>query len=189
MQLMQMIKRPFAFVLLLFASTTCGPDTPAGEPVSTWMLGTWSSEWAGQTSHNCALGYLRFEEDGSLLKGHFDCQNDQMVFTEEYQWERDDDNAVIVHFRDEDYWDGWRITLGDPNSSTEKLNCNTLRVVNILHGVPEEDFPFFYVRGEVCVKTHVSCPEDVGNCESHEFIWCGEPPPSCADGDLPCDCP
>lgn len=186
---MQLIRRQFPFMLLLLASTTCGPDAPAQVQQSTWMLGTWSNEWVGGTSHTCAVGYLRFQEDGFVLKGHFDCQIDAMVFTEEYHWERDGENAVIVYFPDEHYWDGMRVTFGDPHPTTGKPDCNALRVVNILHGVPAEDFPLWYGRGEVCVRTRTSCPEGIGNCESNEFIWCDEPPIQCEDRDFPCDCP
>src|SRR5262245_46133893 len=110
---MRSILRHTAFVLLLSSVTSCGTDTPAQEPESTWMLGTWSDEAVGFETNDCTVGHLKFEADGTLLKGGFRCGSMGVVYDEELVWERDGVDAVIVHFPDNQYYDGWHITIGD----------------------------------------------------------------------------
>ena len=146
------------------------------------MLGTWSSEAAGlDEAWSCAVSHLKIEEDGKAFKGSASC-GASPTYPTELTWERDGEDAIIVHFPQGEYFDAWRMFFRE-DPDTGKPRCNGLQIEEIRDGVVS-DSGYGYYRGAVCTKTS-PCPEGVGNCGGYMTVWCDEPPERCEDV-LPC---
>jgi len=173
-------------LLLMAAIAACGPDDLAQEipELSTWMLGTWSTRAVGYVTNECGISQLKFQEDGTVLKGGASC-GARPSFPTELTWERDGEDALIVTLPEDDYFDGHRITLGS-HPLTLETDCKSLAIVDILNGKIEEATLRWYVRGSVCMNVLSGpCPEGQGSCEGYATVWCDEPPPPCEQAEAP----
>ncbi len=152
------------------------------------MLGTWSSESVGFESNGCAITHIIFEKDGKAFRGSPRCGAGFTYTGEltELTWERDGDDAVILHFPEgEDPSDAWRLSVGE-HPITGRPECNALRLEEIRDGV-HYGGQLLYSRGAVCTEDLGPCPEGQGSCESYRTVWCDEQPEKCEDV-LPCSC-
>jgi hypothetical protein len=150
----------------------CGPETVAQD--STWMLGTWSSTIPGISGYNCGVTHLEFLADGTLREGGIGCVSVRMpveLDTQEYQWERHDDDEIEVD-RGPQYEDRWRIVPGD--------DCSYMSLQRMHDGQPLGE-PSQIYRGAVCVDVIPMCPEGQGECEIYRTVWCGEAPLPCEE--------
>jgi hypothetical protein len=179
---MQLIKPHSLCVLMILAAATCGPEPTAQEKESTWMLGVWSSESVGLETSNCGVHHLKIEANGKAFNGGDNCGLNP-TYPTELTWERDGEDAIIVHFPEGLYnFDAWRMFLVE-GSDTQAPQCNSLSIEEIRDGITRDSF-YGFVRGAVCTDTNSQCPENVGNC-GYFTVWCDEPPERCEDV-LPC---
>ena len=178
---MQLIKPHGLLVLLILAA--CGPEVSVQEE-SNWMLGTWSDQGVGFETNECVISHIKIEKNGKAFRGGSVCGAGP-TYPTELTWERDGEDAIILHFPEDEHYDGWRLFVGErPPKGPE---CNALSVENILEGVHYEGGMFIYGRGAVCTEKLGPCSEGQGSCEDYRTVWCDEPPEKC-ENVFPCSC-
>lgn len=144
----------------------CGPETVAQTADSEWMLGIFSSRYAGELSHEGYVTNYEIREDGKFLQRGFDRCGMGTREEQEHAWHRVGTEAIEVNFLD---GATWRVTPGG--------DCNELRIQPYFATQPEVDYTIS--RGEVCVRPE-PCSPDVGECFC-ETYWCDAPPPVCGE--------
>ncbi len=166
---MHLINR-WGLLLLPFLTAACGPETNDNDKSDDWLLGVFSNRNVGDSSPGLdGVGRYEFRDDGTLtIGGVSGCEKNIVTVTDEYQWTRKGDDAVVVELPEDSAVEEWRISPGSDCSWVQVEWLQDDEVANTTG----------WIRGAVCMKELPPCPEGT-SCETCETIWCDEPPPPC----------